>query len=132
MKVMMNGVDVSDIHRNFTSDEWDKLRLVGGHTYIYQHRDYLNKRGSGCFNNHGGGYGQGDRGSYSGHPGGHSSSGIDNRSAEQPRAIAAAGTSNSTEIVEYDADAASNVSSRVSSNSTGSERGGRAGGRFGP
>jgi hypothetical protein len=36
IKVMMNGVDVSDIHRNFTSDEWDKLRMVGGHTYIYQ------------------------------------------------------------------------------------------------
>jgi hypothetical protein len=130
MKVMMNGVDVSDIHRNFTADEWDKLRLVGGHTYIYQRREYLNNRGSGRFSGRGGGRGQGDRGSYSGRSG-RSSTG-DQRSNEQPRAIAAAGANNSTEIVEYDADAASNVSSRVSSNSTGSDRGGRAGGRFGP
>jgi hypothetical protein len=130
MKVMMNGVDVSDIHRNFTADEWDKLRLVGGHTYIYQRREYLNNRGSGRFSGRGGGRGQGDRGSYSGRSGCTSTG--DQRSNEQPRAIAAAGANNSTEIVEYDADAASNVSSRVSSNSTGSDRGGRAGGRFGP
>ena len=31
------------------SDEWDKLRFVGGHTYIYQRCDYHN-RGPGCFN----------------------------------------------------------------------------------
>jgi hypothetical protein len=135
MKVMMNGVDVSDIHRNFTSDEWDKLRMVGGHTYIYQRREYLNNRGSGRGDGRGGGgrgsgRGYGDRGSYSGR-GGRSSSTNDSRPNE-PRAIAAAGASNSTEIVEYDADAGSNVSSRVSSNSGSSDRGGRAGGRFGP
>jgi hypothetical protein len=130
MKVMMNGVHVSDIHRNFTAVKWDKLRLVAGHTYICQRREYLNNRGSGRFSGRGGGRGQGDRGSYSGRSG-RSSTG-DQRSNEQPRAIAAAGANNSTEIVEYDADAASNVSSRVSSNSTGSDRGGRAGGRFGP
>ncbi|KAI2490039.1 hypothetical protein MHU86_24554 [Fragilaria crotonensis] len=135
MKVMMNGVDVSDIHRNFTSDEWDKLRMVGGHTYIYQRREYLNNRGSGRGDGRGGGgrgsgRGYGDRGSYSGR-GGRSSSTNDNRPNE-PRAIATAGASNSTEIVEYDADAGSNVSSRVSSNSGSSDRGGRAGGRFGP
>jgi hypothetical protein len=135
MKVMMNGVDVSDIHRNFTSDEWDKLRMVGGHTYIYQRREHLNNRGSGRGDGRGGGgrgsgRGYGDRGSYSGR-GGRSLSTNDSRPNE-PRAIAAAGASNSTEIVEYDADAGSNVSSRVSSNSGSSDRGGRAGGRFGP
>jgi hypothetical protein len=129
MKVMMNGVDVSDIHRNFTSDEWDKLRLVGGHTYIYQRREYLNTRGSGRANNRGGG-GRGGRGRGSGDRG-YSHPENDNR-LHEPRAIAAAGVSNSTEIVEYDADAVSNVSSRISSNTGSSERGGRAGGRFGP
>ena len=64
--------------------------------------------------------------------GGHShAAGNDNR-PHGPRAIAAAGVSNSTEIVEYDADAVSNVSSRMSSNTGSSKRGGRAGGRFGP
>ena len=41
MRVQMNGVDVTDITRNFTSDEWDKLRAVGGHTYVYQRRDFI-------------------------------------------------------------------------------------------
>ena len=135
MKVLMNGVDVSDIHRNFTSDEWEKLKLVGGHTYIYQRRDYLNTRGSGRFDGRGnggraGGRGYGDRSSYTAR-GGRGPSNADNRSGEPPRAIAAAGTSNnSTDIVEYDADAASNVSSRASTNN--SDRGGRVGSRFGP
>jgi hypothetical protein len=32
-KVTMNGVDdVTDVTRNFTADDWDKLRAVGGHT----------------------------------------------------------------------------------------------------
>jgi hypothetical protein len=37
--ITMNGVDVTDVTdvtRNYTSDEWDKLRQVGGHTYVYQ------------------------------------------------------------------------------------------------
>ena len=124
-------------HRNYTSEEWDKLRLVGGHTYIYQRRDYLNNRGSGRFDGRGGGgrsaggRGYGDRGSYGGRGG--RSSANDHRPNEQPRAIAAAGASYSTEIVEYDADAGSNPSTRASStNSSSSDRGGRAGGRFGP
>ena len=136
MKVMMNGVDVSDIHRNFTSDEWDKLRMVGGHTYIYQRRDYLNTRGSGRSDGcggggrSGGGRGYGDRGSYSGRGG--RLPAVNANRPNEPRVIAAAGASDSTEIVEYDADAVSNVSSRVSSNSGNSDRGGRMGGRFGP
>ena len=43
----MNGtIDVTDMSRNFTSDEWEKLKLVGGHTYIYQRRDFLSGRGN--------------------------------------------------------------------------------------
>jgi hypothetical protein len=136
MKVMMNGVDVSDIHRNFTSDEWEKLKLVGGqHTYIYQRCDYLNNRGSGRFdgcgsNGRGGGRSYNDCGSYTSRGGGRRPAN-NNRSSEPSRAIAAAvSTHNSTEIVEHDADAVSNVSSRISTNS--SDRGGRVGGRFGP
>lgn len=134
MKVMMNGVDVSDIHRNFTSEEWEKLKLVGGHTYIYQRRDYLNNRGSGRFDGRGGsGRGSGrsynDRGSYTGRGSGRGATN-DNRSNEPPRAIATAAAANSTEIVEYDADAVSNISSRASTSS--SDRGGKVGGRFGP
>lgn len=133
LKVMMNGVDVSDIHRNYTSEEWEKLRLVGGHTYIYQRRDYLNNRGSGRFDGRGsgnrsGGRGYGDRGSYVGRGG--RSPANDHRHTEQPRAIAAVGASTSTEIVEYDADTATNTSTRALPNS--SDRGGRVGGRFGP
>jgi hypothetical protein len=41
MRVQINGVDVTDVTRNFTSDEWDKLRAVGGHTYVYQRRDFI-------------------------------------------------------------------------------------------
>jgi hypothetical protein len=136
MKVMMNGVNVSDIYRNFTSDEWDKLRMVGGHTYIYQRRDYLNTRSSGRFDGccgggrSGGGRGYGDRGSYSGRGG--RLPAVNANRPNEPRAIAAAGASNSTEIVEYNADAVSNVSSRVSSNSGNSDRGGRVGGQFDP
>ena len=37
-KLTMNGVDVTDVSRNFTSDEWEKLKIVGGHTYVYQRR----------------------------------------------------------------------------------------------
>jgi hypothetical protein len=133
MRVMMNGVDVSDIHRNITSDEWEKLKLVGGHTYIYQRRDYLNNRGgSGRYDGRGrsGGRGYNDRDSYASRGSGRGSTN-DNRPNEPPRAIAAATAANSTEIVEYDADAVSNVSSNTSTNNS-SGRGGRVGGRFGP
>ena len=111
----MKGVDVSDIHRNFTSDEWDKLGVVGGNTYIYQRRDYLvNNRGSGCSDGRGSGGRGGGRGyerggSYTGRSG--RSQANDPRQNEQHRAIAVAGASNSTEIVEYDGDNGSNVSS---------------------
>jgi hypothetical protein len=43
----MNGVDVTDISRNFTSDKWDKLRACGGHTYVAQRREYLSGRHGG-------------------------------------------------------------------------------------
>ena len=134
MKVLMNGVDVSDIHRNFTNDEWEKLKLVGGHTYIYQRRDYLNSRGAGRFDGRGssgrgGNRGYNDRGSYSGRRGGRGQA-IEHNSSEPSRAIAATAAAHSTEIVEYDVDSVSNLSSRASNNN--SDRGGRAGGRFGP
>jgi hypothetical protein len=62
-RVVMNGVDVTDISRNFTSDEWEKLKLVGGHTYIYLRRKYLSGLGGrgGC-----GGHGGSGRGNYGG------------------------------------------------------------------
>ncbi|KAI2494562.1 hypothetical protein MHU86_19977 [Fragilaria crotonensis] len=110
LKVVMNGVDVSDINRNFTSDEWEKLRTCGGIAYIHQRREYLaNRGGSGRFDGRGGGYGRGggrgyaDRGSYGGRGGGRYTN--DNRTSDQPRAIAATAANSSTEVVEYDADA---------------------------
>ncbi|KAI2492275.1 Reverse transcriptase (RNA-dependent DNA polymerase) [Fragilaria crotonensis] len=109
LKVVMNGVDVSDINRNFTSDEWEKLRTCGGIAYIHQRREYLaNRGGSGRFDGRGGGYGRGggrgyaDRGSYGGRGGGRYTN--DNRTSDQPRAIAATAANSSTEVVEYDAD----------------------------
>ncbi len=45
MRVVMNGVDVTDVTRNFTSDDWDKLRACGGHTYVYQRHEFLNGTG---------------------------------------------------------------------------------------
>jgi len=134
LKVVMNGVDVSDINRNFTSDEWEKLRTCGGIAYIHQRREYLaNRGGSGRFDGRGGGFGRGggrgyaDRGSYGGRGGGRYAS--DNRTSDQPRAIAATATNSSTEIVEYDADAP-NAPARAPA--AGGDRGGKAGARFGP
>jgi hypothetical protein len=126
--VVMNGVDVSDIHRNYTSDEWEKLRVVGGHAYIAQRREYLQNRGSGRFDGRGGGGGRGGGRGYGGRNN-YAGRGNDHRPNE-PREIAAAAT-NSTEIVEYDADAP-NATSRASTNTNNGERGGRMGGRFGP
>jgi hypothetical protein len=134
LKVVMNGVDVSDINRNFTSDEWEKLRTCGGIAYIHQRREYLAHRGgSGRFDGRGGGYGRGggrgyaDRGSYGGRGGGRYTN--DNRTSDQPRAIAATAANSSTEIVEYDADAP-NAPARAPA--AGGDRGGKAGARFGP
>ncbi|KAI2491628.1 hypothetical protein MHU86_22945 [Fragilaria crotonensis] len=129
----MNGVDVSDINRNFTSDEWEKLRTCGGVAYIHQRREYLANRASGRFDGRGGGQGRGggrgyaDRGSYGGRGGGRYAVG----NQEQPRAIAAAAATTSTEIVEYDADT-SNVTAPARAPASGGDRGGRAGARFGP
>ncbi len=106
VKVVMNGVHVSDINRNLTSDEWERLRTCGGVSYVHQRREYLANRGSGRFDGRGGGPGRGggrgyaDRGSYGDRGGGRYVTGKE----EQPRAIAAAAASTSTEIVEYDAD----------------------------
>ncbi len=129
-KVVMNGVDVSDINRNFTSDEWEKLRTCGGVAYIHQRREYLANRGSGRYDGRGrGGGGRGyDRGGSYGRSGGRYAT--DNRANDQPRAIAATGSNTSTEIVEYDADTPSAAPARAPA--AGNERGGRAGARFGP
>jgi hypothetical protein len=86
--VVMNGINVADISRNFTSDKWEKLKAVGGHSYIYQRREFLNNRGSGRFDGRGGGC------SGCGHSGGRHT-----RSSDEPRAVAA---TNTTSIVEYD------------------------------
>jgi hypothetical protein len=54
MRVVMNGVDVTDISRNFTSDEWEKLCACGGHTYVTQRhkciigRHHGGSRGDNC------------------------------------------------------------------------------------
>jgi hypothetical protein len=133
VKVVMNGVNVSDINRNFTSDEGERLRTCGGVSYIHQLREYLANRGSGRCDGRGGcpgrggGRGYADRGSYGGRGGGRYATGKE----EQPRAIAAAAASASIEIVEYDADT-SNVNAPTCAPASGSDRGGRAGARFGP
>jgi hypothetical protein len=113
MNVVMNGVDVTDVTRNFTSDDWDRLRACGGHTYVYQRRDFLNGGGRGGRDN------RGSRGSGR-HAGRHN-----DRPAEE-RHVAAA---NVSDAVEYDA---STSTIATQSTSTPSDRGGRSGGRFGP
>jgi hypothetical protein len=117
----MNSVDVTDVTRNYTLDEWDKLRQVGGHTYVYQHREFLSGR-----------TGRGDRGR-----GGNRASGrgfnsgrySERQGDNEPRAIAAANT-NTTDIVEY-SDSTSTISTPSTTSMT-SDRGSRSGGRFGP
>ena len=119
MRVVMNGVDVTDVTRNFTSEDWDKHRACGGHTYVYQRRDFLNGRG-GRGDARGG---RGSRGGCGGHAGRHN-----DRPAQagEERNVAAV---NSTAIVKYDAS-----TSTITTQSTQSDgdRGGRTGGRFGP
>ena len=121
MRVHMNGVDVKDVTRNFSSDEWDKLRAVGGHTYVYQQRDFLNGNNGGRSDR---GDGRGARGGRGGR--GHNGGQTNNSAPAEERHVAAV---NTTDIVEYDAG-----NSTVSTQSTlsTSDRGGRAGGRFGP
>ncbi|KAI2507704.1 hypothetical protein MHU86_6703 [Fragilaria crotonensis] len=133
MKVVMNGVDVSDINRNFTTDEWDKLRSCGGIAYIHQRREYLANRGSGRFDGRGGGSGRGGGRGYgynSGRSGGRGYATDNRATTDQTRAIAATSNNVSTEIIEYDADTSSAAVARAPA--AGSDRGGRAGARFGP
>ena len=118
MKVVMNGIDVTDVTRNFTSDEWDKLRACGGHTYVYQRRDFLSGRGSrGGREDRGGRGGRGGRGPHAGRH--------DHHAIADDRNVAAA---NVTDIVEYDA----STSTIATQSSSSNDRGGRTGGRFGP
>jgi hypothetical protein len=51
----INGVDVSDPTRSFTSEEWEQLAWNGGHQYVTQARERMN----GCGRGHGGQGGQG-------------------------------------------------------------------------
>ena len=55
----MNGVDVSDVTRNFTSEEWNALKAGGALTYINRQRALLSGRGGG---GRGGGRGRGNNG----------------------------------------------------------------------
>jgi hypothetical protein len=120
MRVVMNGVDVTDVARNFTSDDWDKLRACGGHTYVYQRRDFLsgNSGRGGGRDTRGGRGGRGGRGN---HTGRHN----DRPATAEERNVSAV---NVTDIVEYDASTSSITTQSTSSN----DRGGRTGGRFGP
>jgi hypothetical protein len=120
MRVVMNGVDVTDVTRNFTSDDWDKLRACGGHTYVYQRRDFLNgNSGRGTGRDARGG--RGGRGGRGNHTGRHN----DRPSTAEERNVSA---TNVTDIVAYDASTSSITTQSTSSN----DRGGRTGGRFGP
>ena len=93
---------------------WDKLRAVGGHTFVYQRCEYLSgsSRGRGCDGRdaHGG---RGGRGHQAGRH-------FDNASDE--RNVAAA---NVTDIVEYDA----SNSTLASQSTASSDRGRRSNGR---
>jgi hypothetical protein len=119
MKVIMNGVDVTDVSRNFTSDEWDKLRACGGHTYVAQRREYVSGRHGGRNDNRGG---RGRGGRY----GGGRYNDNATHTSNEPRNVAATNT-NTTDIVEYDAS-----NSTIATQSSSSGRGGQSGGRFGP
>ncbi len=104
--------------KNFTSNEWEKLEVIGGHTCtIYKRREHFKNHGSGRCD--GRGDGRGDRGC-----GGGGRAAI-KHGADDSRSVAAAST---TEIVEYNAGTAS-ANARESTNA---DRGGRNGGRFGP
>ena len=122
-KVIMNGVDVTDVTHNYTSDKWDKLRSVGGHTYVYQRREFL----SGCG-------GRGERGGCGGNRGGgrgYNGGRYNERQIEnEPRTVAATNT-NTTDIVEYSG-STSTISTPTTATNSSYDRGGSSGGRFGP
>ena len=120
-KVIMNGVDVTDIYRNFTSDEWAKLRVCGGHAYVADRRNFLSGRHGGRHDGRGGRGGRSGRGY--GYQGGH-----DSNHASVPRNVSTASSNQPSEIVEYDASS----STIASQPTTSSGRGGQSGGRFGP
>ena len=119
MRVVMNGLDVTDISRNFTSDEWEKLRACRGHTYVTQRRKYASGR------HQGGGRGD-NRGGRNNRGGAIIMAGdititrraIRTNHAMYPQRI---------EIVEYDAS-----NSTIATKSSSSCRGRQSGGRFGP
>jgi hypothetical protein len=108
---------VTDVTRNFTSDDWDKLRACGGHSYVYQRREYLSGRG-GRDGRSGGRGGRGGRGS---------GRATNPAPANEDRQIAAAAVT--TDIVEYDASGNTSIATNFSSSSG---RGNQSGGRFEP
>jgi hypothetical protein len=119
-KVIMNGIDVTDVTRNFTSDEWEKLKLVGGHTYVYQRRDFLSGRGG-----RDGRGGRGGRGGREGTSGRYQAAGRGHMTED--RTVAAASTEN--QIVEYTAPVSTVANASQSSTSN---RGSQNGAHFGP
>jgi hypothetical protein len=120
MKVIMNGVDVTEVSCNFTSGEWDELRACVGHTYVAQRREYVSGRHRGRGNNRGG-RGRGGR-----NGGGRYNDNTTHTSNKSRNAEAATNT-NTTDIVEYDAS-----NSTIATQSSSPGRGGQSGGRFGP
>ena len=124
MRVVMNGVDVTDISRNFTSDEWDKLRACGGHAYVTQRREYLSGgRHGGRSDNRGGRGGRDGRGYNSG--GRYNENAPNDSNNNEQRNVSATNT-NTMEIIEY------NASNSTIASQSSSGRGGQSGGRFGP
>ncbi len=116
MQVQMNGVNVTDVTRNFSSDEWDKSRAVGGHTYVYQRRDLLSDNNGWRSGRGDGRDGRGARGGRGGR--GHNGGRTNNSTHAKERNIAAV---NTTDIVECDA---GNSTVSTQSASSTSDRGG--------
>ena len=61
---MINGVDILDLNRNFTADEWTSLGWNGRQAYVSQAWDSISGRrrggrGGGCDRNRGYGHGGG-------------------------------------------------------------------------
>ena len=115
---------MSDISRNFTSDEREKLRACGGHTYVTQRRENASGRlhGGGKGDNRGG---RSNRGGRNYHGGQYNNSTTSD--SNEPRNVSVVNSTNSTKIVECDA---SNTTIATESSSSG--RGRQSGGRFGP
>ena len=44
-KTVINGIDVSDLTRSFTAQEWEALRQNGGRAYVMQARERMNSQG---------------------------------------------------------------------------------------